>query len=83
MQRLVERPQAEQDDHQARDAEILLVGGLRVDVADEDVVDEIGRGGEEVVVRGGDDLGEDGAHEQARRAVSSGPEPQKPCKSPV
>ena len=41
-----------------------LLQALGRDVADEDVVDEIGGGGEEIVVGGGDDLGEDGSHEQ-------------------
>ena len=61
---LVERPEAEQDDHEAGDEEDVLVGGVGADVADEDVVDEVGGGGEEVVVGGGDDLGEDGADEE-------------------
>ena len=57
-------PDAEQDDHQAADDEDLLVGGLGLDVADEDVVDEVGGGREEIVVGGGDDLGEDGSDEE-------------------
>ena len=60
MQALVERPEAEQDDHSAGDEEDLLVAGFGAEVADEDVVDEVGGGGEEIVVGGGDDLGEDG-----------------------
>ena len=61
---LEESPKSQKDDHETRDDEHLLIGGLRLDVADEDVVDEVGGGGEEPVVGGGDDFGEDGSHEE-------------------
>ncbi len=64
MEGLVERPETKQDDHETADGEDLFVGCLWGDVADIDVVDEVGRGGEEPVVGGGDDLGEDGSHEK-------------------
>ena len=64
------------DDHEAGDDEDALVGGLGRDVADEDVVDEVGGGGEEVVVGGGNDFGEDGSDhdgaEDVRQAVHAG-----------
>ena len=37
---------------------------LGLEVADEDVVDQVGGGREEIVVGGGDDLGEDGPDEK-------------------
>ena len=63
-ERLEERPEAEQDDHEPADDEDLLVRGVRAKVADVDIVDQVGRRGEEPVVGGGDDLGEDGSHEE-------------------
>ena len=49
-----------------------FVRGFGGDVADEDVVDEIGGGREEVVVGGGDDLGEDGADQQRSEDAPQG-----------
>ena len=80
MEALVEGPEAEGGDHEAADEEDLAVGGLGAEVADEEVVDEVGGGGEEVVVGGGDDLGEDGADEEAPRRVRMGPPSWKPCR---
>ncbi len=64
MQGLVERPETEENHDEAADGEDVFVGGFGVQVADVDVVDEVGGGGEEPVVGGGDDLGEDGSHEE-------------------
>ncbi len=63
-ERLEERPQAEQDDHEPADDEDLLVRGVGAKVADVDIVDQVGGRGEEPVVGGGDDLGEDGSHKE-------------------
>ncbi len=72
MEGLVERPEAEENDHEAADGEDLFVGGSGGDVADVDVVDEVGGGGEEPVVGGGDDLGEDGSHEEGAQELKGG-----------
>ena len=73
---LVERPETEENDQKAADEENIAVRCLGPDVADVNVVDEIGGGREEIVVGGGDDLGEDGADqecaEQVRKRVERG-----------
>ena len=69
---LVKRPDAEQYDHEAGDKEDLFVGGKGFKVAEEDVVDEIGGGGKEPVVGGGDDFGEDGTHEERAEELQDG-----------
>ena len=71
--RLVERPDAEQNDHEAGDDEGLFVGSFGDEITQVDVIDQVGSRGEEPVVGGGDDLGEDGAHkERAEKAEGGG-----------
>ena len=64
MHGLVKRPETKQDDHQTANGEDLFIRGAWGDVTDVDVIDEIGGGGEEPVVGGGYDFGEDGSHEE-------------------
>ena len=78
VQALIERPEAEQDDHRAGDEEDFFVRGAGLEVADEEVVDQVGGGGEEIVVGGGDDLGEDGPDEQRAEELE-----KKRCRSVV
>ena len=50
----------------------MFVGGGGFEVAEEDVVDEIGGGRKEPVVGGGDDFGEDGTHEESAEELEDG-----------
>ena len=63
--RLIKRPAAQQHHGQPRNDENPLVGRVRRDVADEDVLDQVGGRGEQVVRGGGNDLGEDRAQQQS------------------
>ena len=68
---LVERPAPEEHDGKARNDENAFVRGIWRDVADEDVIDQVGSRGEQVVRRGGDDLGENGAKQDRAEKAGS------------
>src|ERR1700733_12788120 len=64
MERLIERPQPKQNNHETRDCKSLLIGRLRIEIAEVDVVDEVGRRREQPVVRRRNNLCEDSSHQQ-------------------